>query len=89
MVRSRADIICQYNALGRISDDSARSAEVVHHRQLSLTFFLDKMKIIYRPMSILVKGEQEKYFYRLKTTVNYGKVKRQASAEVSSLEVNS
>ena len=36
-------------------------------------------------MSILVRREQEKYFFRLKTAVNYGTVKRQAGAEVSSL----
>ena len=68
--------------------------EVAHQRQLSPTVFSDKMKRIYRPMSILVKREQEKYFLRLKTAVNYGTVKRQAGAEVSrfqvsSLEVNS
>ena len=32
-------------------------------------------------MSILVRREQEKYFFRLKTAVNYGTVKRQAGAE--------
>ena len=40
-------------------------------------------------MSILVRREQEKYFFRLKTTVNYGTVKRQAGAEVSRFEVSS
>ena len=58
--------------------------EVAHQRQLSPTVFLDKMKRIYRTMSILVRREQKKYFFfRLKTAVNYGTVKRQASAEVS------
>ena len=47
------------------------------------------MKRIYRPMSILVKREQEKYFLRLKTAVNYGTAKRQAGAEVSRFEVSS
>ena len=37
-------------------------------------------------MSYLVRREQEKYFFRLKTAVNYGTVKRQAGAEVSSLQ---
>ena len=43
-------------------------------------------------MSILVRREQEKFFFffRLKTAVNYGKtVKRQAGAEVSRFEVSS
>ena len=41
-------------------------------------------------MSILVKREQEKYFFlRLKTAVNYGIVKREAGAEVSRFEVSS
>ena len=40
-------------------------------------------------MSILVRREQEKYFFRLKTAVNYGTVKRQAGAEVSRFEVSS
>ena len=40
-------------------------------------------------MSILVRGEQEKGFFRLKTAVNYGTVKRQAGAEVSRIEVSS
>ena len=39
-------------------------------------------------MSILVRREQERYFFRLKTAVNYGTVKRQAGAEVSSYEVS-
>ena len=51
--------------------------------------FLDKMKRIYRPMSILVRREQEKSFLRLKTVVNFGTVKRQAGAEVSRFEVSS
>ena len=63
--------------------------EVAHQRQLSPTVFLDKMKRIYCPMSILVRREQEKYFLRLKTAVNYGTVKRQAGAEVSRFEVSS
>ena len=50
------------DALGRLSDNSARSVDVAHQRQLSPTIFLDKMKRIYRPMSILVRREQEKYF---------------------------
>ena len=37
-----------------------------------LQFFLDKMTRIYCPMSILVRSEQEKYFFRLKTAINYG-----------------
>ena len=41
-------------------------------------------------MSNLVRREQEKYFFRLKTAVNYGTVKRrQAGAEVSRFEVSS
>ena len=40
-------------------------------------------------MSILVRREQEKYFFRLKAAVNYGIVKRQAGAEVSRFEVSS
>jgi len=47
------------------------------------------MKVIYRPMSNLVRREQEKYFFRLKTAENYGKVKRQAGAEVSRFKVSS
>ena len=50
---------------------------MVHQRQLSPTVFLDKMKRIYRPRSILVRREQEKYFFRLKTAVIYGPVKFQ------------
>ena len=38
-------------------------------------------------MSILVRREQEKYFFRLKTAVNYGTVKRQAGVEDSRFEV--
>ena len=57
--------------------------EVAHQRQLSPTVFLDKMKRIYRPMSILVRREQEKYFFKAETAVNYGTVKHQAGAEVS------
>ena len=46
-----------------ISDGSARSAEEAHQRQLSSTVFvLDKMKRIYRPMSLLVRREQEENF---------------------------
>ena len=37
-------------------------------------------------MSILVRREQEKYFLRLKTAVNYG---TEAGAEVSRFEVSS
>jgi len=55
----------------------------------SYSFPLDEMKIIYRPVWNLVRREQEKYFFRLKTTVNYGTVKRQAGAEVSRFEVSS
>ena len=40
-------------------------------------------------MSNIVRREQEKYFFRLKTAVNYGAVKRQAGAEVSRFEVSS
>ena len=40
-------------------------------------------------MSISVRREQEKYFLRLKTAVNYGTVNRQAGAEVSRFEVSS
>ena len=40
-------------------------------------------------MSILVRTEQEKYFFTLRTVVNYGTVKRQACAEVSRFEVSS
>ena len=41
-------------------------------------------------MSILVRREQEKYFFfRLKTAVNCGTVKRQAGAEVSRFGVYS
>ena len=48
------------------------------------------MKVIYRPMSILVRREQEKYSFRVKTTVNYGTVKRgHGGAEVSRFEVSS
>ena len=36
----------------------------------------------HRPMSILVRREQEEYFFRLKTALNYGTVKGQAGAEV-------
>ena len=40
-------------------------------------------------MSILVRREQEKSFFRLKTAINYGTVKRQASAQVSRFELPS
>ena len=63
--------------------------EVAHQKQLPPIVFLDKMKRSYRPISILVRREQGKYFFRLKTTVNYGTVKRQAGAEVSRFEVSS
>ena len=39
-------------------------------------------------MSNLVRREQEKYLFRLKTAVNYGTVKRRADAEVSRFEVS-
>ena len=52
---------------------------------LSYNFLFDKMKRIYPPMSNLVRREQEKNFFRLKTAVNYGTVKRQAGAEVSKI----
>ena len=58
-------------------------------RLLLQFFFLDKMKRIYRPTSILVRREQEKYLFRLQTVVNYGTVKRQAGEEVSRFEVSS
>jgi len=47
------------------------------------------MKRTYRPMSNLVRRGQEKYFFRLKTAVNYGTVKHQTGAEVSRFEVSS
>ena len=47
------------------------------------------MKRIHHPLSILVRPEQEKYFFRLKTSVSNGTVKRQAGAEVSRFEVSS
>ena len=42
-------------------------------------------------MSILVtcRGEQEKYFFRLKAAVNYGIVKCQAGTEIIRIEVSS
>ena len=40
-------------------------------------------------MSIVDRREQYKYFFRLKTAVNYGTVKRQPGAEVSRSEVSS
>jgi len=40
-------------------------------------------------MSNLARREQEKYFFRLKTAVNYSTVKRQAGAKVSRFEVYS
>ena len=40
-------------------------------------------------MSNLVRRGQEKYFFRLKSAVNYGTVKRLAGAEVSRFEVSS
>ena len=43
-------ILVKWNA-----PNSARSAEVAHQRQLSPTLLLDTMKIIYRPMPILVR----------------------------------
>ena len=40
-------------------------------------------------MSILVRREQDKYFFRLKSAVNYGTVKRQVGTEVSRFKVSS
>ena len=40
-------------------------------------------------MSILVSREQEKYFFRMKTALNFDTVKRQAGPEVSRFEVSS
>ena len=40
-------------------------------------------------MPILLRRKQEKYFFTLKTAVNYGTVQRQAGAEVSRFEVSS
>ena len=40
-------------------------------------------------MSVLIRREQEKYFFMLKTAVNYGTVKQQAGTEVSRFEVSS
>ena len=39
-------------------------------------------------MSILVRIDKRGIFFSLKTAVNYGTVKRQAGAEVSSFEVS-
>ena len=47
------------------------------------------MKKIYRPMSMCLRREQEKYFFRLETAVNFSTVKRQAGAELSRFEVSS
>ena len=65
---------------------SAHSARPV---AFSYSFLSEKMKRIRRPMSNLVRREQEKYFFRLKAAVNYGTVKRRAGAEVSRFEVSS
>ena len=54
-----------------------------------LQYCLDKIKINYRLMSILVRRQQEKYFFGLKTAVNYDTVKHQVGAEVSRFEVPS
>ena len=62
---------------------------MAHQRQLSPTIFLVKMKRIYRPTLILVRTEQEKYFFGLKAVVNYGTVKHQAGTEVLRFEVSS
>ena len=62
VVRSRAGTILQYSALARLSDDSARSAEVAHQRQVSPAVVLDKMKRIDRPMSILVRRDKRDIF---------------------------
>ena len=40
-------------------------------------------------MSNLVRRQQEKYFFSLKTVVKYGTVKRQVGAQVSRFEVSS
>ena len=40
-------------------------------------------------MSILVRRDQEKYFFGLNTAIDYGTVKRQAGAEISKFEVSS
>ena len=40
-------------------------------------------------MSNLVRREQEKNFFRLKTAVNYDTVERQGGAEVSRFQVSS
>ena len=40
-------------------------------------------------MPILLRRKQEKYFFTLKTAVNYGTVQLQAGAEVSRFEVSS
>ena len=60
---------------------------MAHQRQLSPTVFFRYDEKMYRPMSILVRKDQEKHFFRLKTAVNYGTVKRQAGVEVSRFEV--
>ena len=65
------------------------SGSVSSKAAFSYGFRSDKMKRTYRPMSNLVRRGQEKYFFRLKTAVNYGTVKRQTGAEVSRLEVSS
>ena len=62
---------------------------MAYQRQLSPTVCLDEMKLMYYPMLILVRREQEKYFFRLKSAVNYGTVKRQAGTEVSRFKVSS
>ena len=73
MVRSRAGTICHIEC-----------PRATIRRKFPLSgnsFLLDKMKRTYRPMSNLVRREQEKFFFRLKTAVN------SAGAEVSRFEV--
>ena len=53
------------------------------------TDFFYFFKRSYRPISILVRSEQEKYYFTLKTAVNHGTVKRQEGAEVSRFEISS
>ena len=62
VVRSRVGTICQKNALGQLSDVNARSAEVVHERQLSPTVFLDEMKENCHPILILEESKRSIFF---------------------------
>ena len=52
-------------------------------------FVLDKIKKNYRPMSILVRREQDKLVFRMKTAANHDTAKLQAGAEISRFEVPS